>query len=184
MKQYILRSTSLIKQRFDFVIIFCVIFNCFTIPVEIAFSPKSMKHTLFFAFNSVVDFLFLIDIIVCFRVTYINDFGIEISDPDKIKWRYIKGTFIIDLFATIPFDVLMEAIVGYEISSLNFFGLFKLGRLLRINKIIQFLNASRDFKAGAKLINLIFFLLIYLHCFACALWLSVSEDKLWIPYFL
>lgn len=96
----------------------------------------------------------------------------------------MKGTFFIDFFATIPIDVIAEVIMGYEITSLTFFGLLKLGRLLRINKIIQFLKASRDFKAGAKLINLIFFLIIYLHCYACGIWLSVKHDKMWVPYFL
>ena len=60
----------------------------------------------------------------------------------------------------------------------------KLGRLLRINRIIRFLNASKDFKASAKLMNLVFFLIVYLHCYACILWSSVVNEKLWTPYYL
>ena len=130
-------------------IIVCVIFNCFTIPIEIAFEPKSWESLLFVMCNSIIDFLFLIDIFVCFRTPFINDVGIEVTDLNQIAWNYVKGTFFIDFFATIPFDMIVEAIVGYEVSSLTFFGLLKLGRLFRISKIIAFLNTSKDFKAGA-----------------------------------
>ena len=111
-------------------------------------------------------------------------FGVEVTDLKVIANQYIKSNFFIDIFATVPFDYITEAIVGYPLPYMSFFGLLKLGRLLRIRKIIQFLNASRDFKAGAKLLNLIFFLIIYLHVFACGLWLSVKDEKVWIPYFL
>ena len=63
-------------------------------------------------------------------------------------------------------------------------GLLKLGRLLRINRIIRFLNTKKDFKAGAQLINIILFLIIYLHFYACTLWILVHEDKQWTPYYL
>lgn len=62
-------------------IIICVIFNCFTIPVEISFDPKVMKGTLFFTINCAVDIMFFVDMIICFRATYIDDYGIEVVDP-------------------------------------------------------------------------------------------------------
>ena len=40
---FLIRSTSKSKQRFDFLIIICVIFNCFTIPVELSFDPVVMR---------------------------------------------------------------------------------------------------------------------------------------------
>ena len=95
----------------------------------------------------------------------------------QIAWNYVTGNLIVDLLATIPIDLIAEAIAGHETTSLSFFGLFKIGRLLRLSKIIEFLNTSRDFKVGAKMINLIFFLVIYLHCFACALWIFVVQDR-------
>ena len=180
-KRYLIRHTSQFRQKFDFLIIVCVIFNCFTIPIEIAFDPGFMQNVFFFLTNRLIDALFFLDMIVCFRTTFMNDFGAEVVEPKQIAINYIKGNFFIDFFATIPIDIFAEAIIGYQIASLTFFGLLKLGRLLRISKIIQFLNASRDFKAGAKLMKIIFFLVIYLHCFACGLWLSVRDGKEWVP---
>ena len=54
--------------------------------------------------NVFIDILFFIDIVVCFRTTYIDDAGVEINDPRLIAKRYIKGDFFVDFFATIPID--------------------------------------------------------------------------------
>ena len=39
-------------------------------------------------------------------------------------------------------------------------------------------------KAGAQLANLILFLIIYLHFYACVLWILVKDNKTWTPYYL
>ena len=82
-----------------------------------------------------------------------------------------------DFFSTIPIDYIYEAINGKDAGKLSLFGALKLGRLLRINKLIQFMQTSEDVKAGASLFNIVFFLIIYLHCFACALWMLVKNEK-------
>ena len=71
-------------------IIFAV-FNCFTIPVQVAFEPKSMSKTWFVIMNFMIDFCFLLDIIVTFRVAYIDDFGQEVNEPKLIAINYLKG---------------------------------------------------------------------------------------------
>ena len=63
----------------------------------------------------------------------------------------------------------------------SLFGILKLGRVLRLSKIIQYLNVEEDIKASLKLGKLIFFLGIYMHMFACFWWLVVNSDKTWIP---
>jgi hypothetical protein len=50
----------------------------------------------------------------------------------------------------------------------------------RLNKIISFLNVEEDVKATLMLVKMIFFLCVYMHCFACAWWLMVSTQKNWI----
>lgn len=119
-----------------------------------------------------------------FRTSYIDEQGNEIFDKSAISEKYLKSTFFVDFFATVPIDVFVQTIFSSNVESLSFLGLLKLGRLLRINKIIQFLNTSRDFKAGAQLINLICFLVIYLHWYACILWFAVKDDQIWTPYYL
>ena len=50
------------------------------------------------------DFVFFLDIFITFRTTFINDRGEEEFDSYKIAVNYLKGSFMIDVVATIPFD--------------------------------------------------------------------------------
>ena len=53
-----------------------------------------------------VDLMFIADILINFRTTYVEN-GEVISDQQKIAVNYIKGWFVIDAFAAIPFDLLL-----------------------------------------------------------------------------
>ena len=45
-----------------------------------------------------------------------------------------------------------------------------MGRLLKLQKIIGFLNVVDEVKQFMNLTKLIFFLIVYLHCYACIWW--------------
>ena len=60
------------------------------------------------------------------------------------------------------------------------FGLLKMGRLLKLSKIIQYLNVVEEVKQFMNLANLIFFLIIYIHWYACIWWFLIKEDEIWI----
>ena len=59
-------------------------------------------------------------------------------------------------------------------------GVLKLGRVLRLNKIIQFLKSTDDVKAGLKLFKMILYLVLYMHCFTCIWWLFVKNTESWV----
>ena len=54
-------------------------------------------------------------------------------------------------------------------------------RVLRLSKIITYLRSTEEFKAFLKLNKLIFFLIIYLHAFACMWWWFIHGEEEWIP---
>lgn len=56
-----------------------------------------------------VDSIFLIDILIVFRTTFINERGVEVTESYDIAVNYLKSSFIIDLMATIPFDEIMQS---------------------------------------------------------------------------
>lgn len=93
--------------------------------------------------------------------------------------NYLYGQFTIDLLATIPFDTFAELILG-KAGYFSAFGALKLIRVLRLSRIITYLRSTEEIKALLKLIKLIFYLLLYLHCFACAWWIVVKEKRTWI----
>lgn len=54
----------------------------------------------------IVDVLFGADIIINFRTTFVHD-GEVVSNARKIAVNYVKGWFVIDAVAAIPFDLLL-----------------------------------------------------------------------------
>jgi hypothetical protein len=61
------------------------------------------------------------------------------------------------------------------------FGILKLGRVLRLNKIIQFLKSANDIKASLKIFKMVLFLTVYLHIYSCYWWSIVSQTETWVP---
>ena len=55
----------------------------------------------------IVDVMFIIDILINFRTTYVNKNDEVVSHPGKIAVHYFKGWFLIDMVAAIPFDLLL-----------------------------------------------------------------------------
>ena len=52
-----------------------------------------------------VDVMFIIDILINFRTTFVNVNDEVVSHPAKIAVHYFRGWFLIDLMAAIPFDL-------------------------------------------------------------------------------
>ena len=81
-----------------------------------------------------------------------------------------------------PFDSI--ALLFFEKSQAEqfaLFGLLKLIRVLRLNRIIMYLNLRQDVKASIKLIKLVFFLLMYVHFMGCVWFFIINIKKEWIP---
>lgn len=54
-----------------------------------------------------MDVTFIVDILINFRTTYVNSNDEVVSHPGKIAVHYLRGWFLIDLVAAIPFDLLL-----------------------------------------------------------------------------
>lgn len=114
-----IRVNDLKKTRWDLFVILLAIWNVFSIPFEVAFAPVVMESAGFTVLNSIVDFVFLLDIIVQFRTTYYDPHtGDEIVHKWKIAKRYLLGRFWIDLFSTIPIDNIALLFTGTKTAGL------------------------------------------------------------------
>lgn len=170
------------RVYWDLFIMFLAIWNCFIIPVEVAFTPSAFDNPTFIVINSLINLFFAIDIFVVFRTSYVDPYtGIEVFDGKRIAIRYISGRFWIDLLATIPFDTIGLMIFGDSTAGLQLFGVLKLIRIARLSRIITYMNVKEDFKLTLKLTKLIFFLIMYLHLLGCAWYFLIKHDEEWIP---
>jgi hypothetical protein len=70
-----------------------------------------------------------------------------------------------DFLATVPFDTIFWTLLGSKISGkLQILSLLKLFRVLRVTKVISYMNASDSVKHSLKIFKLIFYLILYIHC--------------------
>ena len=92
-----------------------------------------------YVFNSTIDILFFLDIILNFRSSYFDaSTGEEVTYSTQIAKNYLySGRLWIDLLASIPIDTIVEFFIEEQDSTLQLFGLLKLIRITRLGKIIS-----------------------------------------------
>jgi len=127
-------------------------------------------------FDSLVDIIFIIDIILRFRTTFIDPVsGDEIGDTFLIARRYLtSANFYIDVLSTIPINNLIDGKGGTAVDML---GLLKLLRIARISAVIMNLNTSQEMKAAYKVMNLVFIMFLYIHVTGCFWFFIVKIEE-------
>lgn len=68
--KWIIRESSLFYQFWDFFIIIISIYDCFHIPFIIGFKPSYSETYVIEIIDFIVDFFYLLDILIKFRTTY------------------------------------------------------------------------------------------------------------------
>jgi len=112
----------------------------FYVPYRVCFfweDNDAEEEESIFIFESIMDLIFLVDIVLNFVTTYRKQ-DILITNPRQIALHYLRGYFFIDLIATIPF--------GYILTSSSLSVANKLGKLGRLPKLIKFVRAARLLK--------------------------------------
>ena len=88
------------------------------------------------------------------------------------------------MLSSFPFDMLTIVVIEegqVDTSMLKIFSLLKLIRVLRLSRIISYMNIKDGAKMSIKLLKLIFFLVLYLHCQGCLWFIIVNENQKWVP---
>lgn len=177
-----IKTNATAKTYWDLLIIILAIYNCFQIPFQIAFDPAFLDTQPVNIFNSVIDFLFLMDIVVAFRTTYFDiHSGEEVFESKKTAIVYLKSRFFIDFISTIPVDTISEYIFNTKNKNLALFSTLKLVRVSRVSRMITRLNVARETKHVLKLMQLVFYLIMYLHILGCVWFYIVNDQDTWQP---
>lgn len=105
------------KAVWDWVILLLVIYTAIFTPYSAAFLLNEVeehrRRTCGYVCNPLnvvdllVDVMFIVDILINFRTTYVNHNEEVVSHPGRIAQHYFKGWFLIDIVAAIPFDLLI-----------------------------------------------------------------------------
>jgi hypothetical protein len=160
------RSGDGFRVKWDIFIMLLAIYSCFIVPVQFSFDPEFAKGLVFILADLTVNVIFFIDIIVNFRTTFIHrKTGKEVTSRFEIAVNYLKFRFWIDFLATIPFDTVGILFIQEDNTSLlQLFSLLKLVRVLRLGRIISMMKVKDEIKLSLRIVKLVFFLMLYLHC--------------------
>jgi hypothetical protein len=80
-----MKMQGITRQNWDFLIIALSVYQAVVIPLAICLNPDQFKSPLFIAFDQTVNLIFLADIILNFRTTYIHPVtGEEVIDSNLI----------------------------------------------------------------------------------------------------
>lgn len=133
------KSASVVNPRSDHyrywetVNSICIYLTCVFAPFQASFDSQSST---LWAFAYIFDVLFLLDVLLRFRVGYFNK-GTLITDESLIRRRYLFGKFIPDLLTLIPLDLLAFG-VGTHLRWHQTLSLLRLNRILRVHRLISF----------------------------------------------
>uniref|UniRef100_A0A803TW11 Potassium voltage-gated channel subfamily H member 6 n=1 Tax=Anolis carolinensis TaxID=28377 RepID=A0A803TW11_ANOCA len=169
------------KAVWDWLILLLVIYTAVFTPYSAAFllneeqeeklSECSYKCDPLYIIDLIVDIMFIVDIIINFRTTYVNINDEVVSHPAKIAIHYFKGWFLIDMVAAIPFDLLIFRNGSDETTTL--IGLLKTARLLRLVRVARKLDRYSEYGAAVLFLLMCTFALIA-HWLAC-IWYAIGN---------
>ncbi|XP_074835156.1 voltage-gated inwardly rectifying potassium channel KCNH6 isoform X2 [Carettochelys insculpta] len=169
------------KAVWDWLILLLVIYTAVFTPYSAAFllneEQEERRWDCGYSCNPlniidlIVDIMFIVDIIINFRTTYVNINDEVVSHPGKIAIHYFKGWFLIDMVAAIPFDLLIFRSGSDETTTL--IGLLKTARLLRLVRVARKLDRYSEYGAAVLFLLMCTFALIA-HWLAC-IWYAIGN---------
>uniref|UniRef100_A0AAQ6IAU7 Potassium voltage-gated channel, subfamily H (eag-related), member 5b n=1 Tax=Anabas testudineus TaxID=64144 RepID=A0AAQ6IAU7_ANATE len=167
------------KTTWDWVILILTFYTAIMVPYNVSFKTKQ-NNIVWLVLDSVVDVIFLVDIVLNFHTTFVGPGGEVISDPKLIRMNYLKTWFVIDLLSCLPYDIInaFENVDEYvnrcfhdDIHSL--FSSLKVVRLLRLGRVARKLDHYLEYGAAVLVLLVCVFGLVA-HWLAC-IWYSIGD---------
>uniref|UniRef100_A0A8C4EXQ9 Potassium voltage-gated channel, subfamily H (eag-related), member 5b n=1 Tax=Dicentrarchus labrax TaxID=13489 RepID=A0A8C4EXQ9_DICLA len=185
------------KTTWDWVILILTFYTAIMVPYNVSFKTKQ-NNIVWLVLDSVVDVIFLVDIVLNFHTTFVGPGGEVISDPKLIRMNYLKTWFVIDLLSCLPYDIInafenvdevrsfwmtLSVVISSSlrlpppgpppqgISSL--FSSLKVVRLLRLGRVARKLDHYLEYGAAVLVLLVCVFGLVA-HWLAC-IWYSIGD---------
>ncbi|XP_067371065.1 potassium voltage-gated channel subfamily H member 8 isoform X2 [Channa argus] len=182
--RFILLHYGTFKAGWDWLILLATFYVAVTVPYNVCFtvvgardegssssaprSPPSVSDIL-------VEILFILDILLNFRTTFVSTSGQVVYDARSICVHYVTTWLFVDLIAALPFDLL------YAFNVSVYFGvhLLKTVRLLRLLRLLQKLERYSQYSAVVLTLLMSMFALLA-HWMACV-WYFIGRKELESP---
>ncbi|XP_072298397.1 potassium voltage-gated channel subfamily H member 4a [Eucyclogobius newberryi] len=175
----ILLHYSVSKALWDWLILLATFYVAVTVPYDVCFvnhDPDSERHSQvshgIMASDIAVEVLFILDIVLNFRTTYVSQSGQVVYNPRSIYIHYCTTWFFVDLIAALPFDLLY----AFNITVTSLMHLLKTVRLLRLLRLLQKLDRYSQYSAVVLTLLMSAFALLA-HWMACV-WYVIGRKEI------
>ncbi|XP_053564059.1 potassium voltage-gated channel subfamily H member 3 [Bombina bombina] len=174
---FILLHYGTFKACWDCLILLATLYVAVTVPYSVCFSsgkeegtsgPRSPPSTC----DLLVEILFILDIILNFRTTFVSQSGQVVFSSRLIFLHYVRTWFLLDLLAALPVDLL------YSFKVNVYFGahLLKTVRLLRLLRLLPRLDHYSQYSAVVLSLLMVVFALLA-HWVAC-IWYFIGQKEI------
>lgn len=195
--KYVVHPTSVLRRNWDSVAFFLVVYTVIVLPVRTAFfwekmgekseESQQLHWDFWLGMDVTMDLFFCCDIVLNFFTGYYTEPDeVLVMDPKEIWFHYVRGWFVIDIFASVPLDLLLTG---------NHSVLWRLPRILkalRLSRLLRLLRFSRILRYGQRfpffqkiklstftlrIFRLFVCELTFSHWNACIQWLVVAIEE-------
>ncbi|XP_029891560.1 potassium voltage-gated channel subfamily H member 1 [Aquila chrysaetos chrysaetos] len=168
---HIILHYCVFKTTWDWIILILTFYTAILVPYNVSFKTKQ-NNVAWLVVDSIVDVIFLVDIVLNFHTTFVGPAGEVISDPKLIRMNYLKTWFVIDLLSCLPYDVI-NAFENVDEGISSLFSSLKVVRLLRLGRVARKLDHYIEYGA-AVLVLLVCVFGLAAHWLAC-IWYSIGD---------
>ncbi|XP_061551149.1 potassium voltage-gated channel subfamily H member 8-like isoform X1 [Phycodurus eques] len=177
--RFILLHYGAFKAGWDWLILLATFYVAVTVPYNVCFAAAEVREdgastarTPPSVSDILVEILFMIDIALNFRTTYVSTSGQVVYDARSVCIHYVTSWLFVDLIAALPFDLLY----AFNIS-VNFgVHLLKTVRLLRLLRLLQKLDRYSQYSAVVLTLLMSTFALLA-HWMACV-WYFIGRSEI------
>ncbi|XP_075926149.1 voltage-gated delayed rectifier potassium channel KCNH8-like isoform X3 [Petromyzon marinus] len=177
--RFILLHYGTFKAGWDWLILLATFYVAVTVPYNVCFAgsdeqPAASRSTT--VSDIAGEILFIIDIMLNFRTTYVSRSGQVVYDGRSVCLHYVSTWFFVDLIAALPFDLLY----ALNISVASVVHLLKTVRLLRLLRLLQKLDRYSQYSAVVLTMLMSMFALLA-HWMAC-IWFVIGCQEMKAPH--
>ncbi|XP_062331328.1 potassium voltage-gated channel subfamily H member 4-like [Osmerus eperlanus] len=173
--RFILLHYSVSKALWDWMILLATFYVAVTVPYNVCFTPydeldNAARSTI--VSDIAVEMLFILDIILNFRTSFVSQSGQVEYESRSICLHYATTWFFVDLVAALPFDLLY----AFNITVTSLVHLLKTVRLLRLLRLLQKLDRYSQYSAMVLTLLMSMFALLA-HWMAC-IWYIIGRKEM------
>ncbi|XP_014313702.1 potassium voltage-gated channel subfamily H member 3 isoform X4 [Myotis lucifugus] len=172
---FILLHCGALRATWDGFILLATLYVAVTVPYSVCVSTareSSAARGPPSVCDLAVEVLFILDIVLNFRTTFVSKSGQVVFAPKSICLHYVSTWFLLDVIAALPFDLLHAFKVNV------YFGahLLKTVRLLRLLRLLPRLDRYSQYSAVVLTLLMAVFALLA-HWVACV-WFYIGQQEI------